>query len=80
MSGTFRKLLTYLINDMHNSNLLLRQITLSGEIIEEEKFGVLGFVAINVVGLRKEVWFSKLSSKQIANVEKCLNEHAANHM
>ena len=78
MSGAFRKLLTDLINDLHNSNLQLRQITLSGEIMDEEKFCVLGFVSANVVDLKKDLWFSKLDSEQISNVEECLDKRAAN--
>ena len=76
VSGAFRRLLADLIDDMHNSNLQLRQITLSGEIIEEEKFCVLGFVSIDVVDLKKDVWFSKLGSEQISNVEEYLNKWA----
>ena len=78
MSGAFRKLLSDLINDMHNSNLQLRQITFSGEIIEEEKFYVLGFVPVGVVNLKEDVWFGKLDSEQISNVEEYLDKRAAN--
>jgi hypothetical protein len=78
VSGAFRKLLSDLINDMHNSNLQLRQITLSGEIIEEEKFYVLGFVSVDVVNLKEDVWFGKLDSEQISNVEEYLDKRAAN--
>jgi len=76
VSGAFRKLLTDLIKDMHNSNPQLRQVTLSGEIIEKEKFYVLGFVSIDVVDLKKDMWFSRLGSEQISNVEEYLNKWA----
>jgi len=76
VSGSFRKLLTYLINDMHNSNLQLRQITLSGEIIEEEKFYVLGFVSAGIVNLKEDVWLSKLDPEQISSVEAYLDKRA----
>ena len=33
------------------------QGSLSGEVLPEERFSVLGFVPIDVVGLTKEVWF-----------------------
>ena len=73
MSGSFRKLLTDLIKDIHNSNLQLRQITLAGEIIEEEKFHVLGFVSADTVNLKKDLWFGRLDSQQTSNVEETLN-------
>ena len=57
---------------------LRRQITLSGEIIEEEKFCVLGFVSVDVVNLKEDVWFGKLDSEQISNVEEYLDKRAAN--
>jgi len=45
VSGSFRQLLSDLIKYMHNSNLKLRQVTLSGEILMESKFYVIGFVS-----------------------------------
>ena len=71
-------MLTDLIRDMHNSNYQSRQTTLSGEIIEEEKLHVLGFVPVDVLNLKRKVWFSKLDSEQISNVEDYLNKHALN--
>jgi len=79
VSGSFRKLLTYLINDLHNSNLQLRQVTLSGEIIEDEKFHVLCFVSAEIVNPKKDMWFSKLDSEQISNVEEYLDKRVANY-
>ena len=58
-----------LINDMHNSNRRLRQVTLSGEILPESKYCVAGFVLANVVHLKGDVWFKQLDSKQISSVE-----------
>jgi hypothetical protein len=87
VSGSFRKLLADLIKDMHNSNCIkdmhnsncqMVQITLSGEIVEEEKFYVLGFVSAEVIGLKKEVWFCKLDSEQTSKVEEHLNQHESN--
>ena len=80
VSGSFRKLLADLIKDMHNSNLELRQITLSGEIIEEveERFFVLGFVPAAEIGLNNKGWFSRLNSEQISNAEEYLNNRASN--
>lgn len=72
VSGLFRQLLHDLINDMHNSNRHLRQVTLSGEILQECKFFVLGFVPADVVRLKKNVWFSRLNSEQVDSVDQFL--------
>jgi len=60
------------ITYLHNSNRQLRQTTLSGEIIQEEKFHVIGFVPADVVRLNKAVWFKKLDSNQVSSVDKFL--------
>jgi len=58
---------------MHNSNRPMRQKTLEGGILAPEiTYYVLGFVPADVVRLKKDVWFSKLSSEQITSVEKFL--------
>jgi hypothetical protein len=62
---------------MHNSNYQTQQIT-SGEILEEEKLHVLGFVSAEVVHLKKEVWFYRLNSEQISKVDDYLNKRASN--
>jgi len=72
VSGLFRQLLLDLINAMHNSNRQLRQVTLSGEILQECKFFVLGFVPADVVRLKKNVWFSRLNSEQVDSVDQFL--------
>lgn len=72
VSGLFRQLLHDLINDMHNSNRQLRQVTLSGEILLECKFYVIGFVPADVVRLKKDVWFKKLDSETVALVDQFL--------
>lgn len=77
VSGSFRKALTDLINNMHNSNHQLRQITLSGEIIEEEKFYVLGFVSIDILKIKTDVWFAKLNYEQVGAVEENLSERSS---
>jgi len=53
----------------------VHQTTLKGEIIQEYTYYVLGFVPADVVRLKKDVWFSKLSSKQITSVEKYLSHN-----
>jgi len=58
---------------MHNSNRQLRQITLSGEVLLEYKYYVLGFVPADVVRLEKDVWFRKLGSEQISSIEQFLS-------
>jgi hypothetical protein len=57
---------------MHGSNHKTFQTTLKGEIIQEYTYYVLGFVPADVVRLKKDVWFSKLSSEQITSVEEFL--------
>ena len=55
---------------MHNSNHKTHQTTLKGEIVQEYCYYVLGFVPADVVRLKKDVWFTKLTSEQITSVEK----------
>jgi hypothetical protein len=74
VSGQFRKALTDLIRIMHNSNRDSIQISLSGEVLPEEKFSVLGFVSIDVLGLAKDIWFSVLSSEQVSLIDEFLSE------
>jgi len=62
---------------MRNSNKRLVQVSLSGEILPEEKFCVLGFVSADTLNLKEDAWFSKLDSEQISNVEECLDKRAA---
>jgi hypothetical protein len=59
---------------LHNSNKHLVQVSLSGGILPEEKFSVLGFVPIDIIGLAKEVWFATLNHKQISSVDQYLSE------
>ena len=72
VSGLFRQLLHDLINTMHNSNPKLRQVTLSGEVLLEFRYYVIGFVPADVVRLKKDVWFSKLNSEQVDSVDQFL--------
>ena len=73
VSGKFRQMLTDLIKTKHNSNHKTKQITLKGEIIQNEyTYYVLGFVPADEVRLKKDVWFSKLSEEQIKSVENFL--------
>jgi len=61
-----------LIKTNHNSNHKTQQTTLKGEVIKEYVYYVLGFVPADVVHLKKDVWFSKLSNEQITSVDKFL--------
>jgi hypothetical protein len=72
VSGKFRQMLTDLIKTKHNSNHKTQQTTLEGDNIQEYCYYVLGFVPADVVRLKKDVWFSKLSNEQITSVEKSL--------
>jgi hypothetical protein len=75
VSGQFRRMLSDLIRIMHNSNKHVVQVSLSEEILREEKFYVLGFVPIGEIeGLITEVWFSKLNKEQVSSVEEFLSE------
>jgi len=57
---------------MHNSNHKTQQTNLKGEILQEYCYFLLGFVPANVVRLKKDLWFRKLSDEQIKSVEKFL--------
>jgi len=72
VSGLFRKLLSDLIEYMHNSNHQIRQVTLSGEALLECKYYVIGFVPADVVRLKGIVWFKALNSGQVDSVESFL--------
>jgi len=54
----------------HNSNHKTFQTTLKREIIQEYVYYVLGFVPADVVRLKKDAWFGKLSNEQTTSVEK----------
>ena len=73
VSGKFRQMLTDLIKTKHNSNHKTKQTTLQREIIQEYTYYVLGFVPADVVRLKKDVRFSKLSDEQMNSVEKFLD-------
>jgi hypothetical protein len=74
VSGQFRKALTDLITDLHNPNRKLVQVTLSGEVLAEERFYLLGFVKAEFIGLDKDVWFALLDSKQLDSLNAYLAE------
>jgi hypothetical protein len=61
LSGQFRKQLIDLIRTMRSSNKNAVQISLCGEILPGEKFIVVGFVPIDVIGLTKDIWFKELN-------------------
>lgn len=58
---------------MHNSNRQL-QVTLSGEVLLEPKYYVIGFVPADVVQLGESVWFEKLDSERVKLVDQFLAE------
>jgi hypothetical protein len=75
VSGSFRKALSDLIMDLHNSNRHLVQVTLSGGFLPEERFYLLGFVGADVIGLGKDVWFAVLDSDQIETLNQYLSSY-----
>ena len=74
VSGSFRKALTDLITDLHNSNKSTAQITLLGEIIPEEKYSLLGFVNGTDLLLEENTWFTILNPEQLTLLTDCLKE------
>jgi len=70
VSGKFRQMLTDLIKTKHDSSHKTQQTTLKGDIVQEFIYSVLGFVPFDVVRLKNDVWFSKLSNEQIKLAEK----------
>jgi len=62
-------MLTDLIKTKHNSNHKTKQTTLTGEIIHEYTYYLLGFVPADVVRLKKDLWFDKLDNDQIKLLE-----------
>ena len=74
VSGSFRKALTDLITDLHNSNKPLVQITLLGEIMPEEKFYLLGFVTGKDLHIDNNIWFAILNPEQLDLLSDCLKE------
>jgi len=65
---------------MHNSNHRLRQVTLSGEVLLEFRYYVIGFVPADVVRLKKDIWFSRLASDKVDSVEQCLSRSNFVHL
>jgi hypothetical protein len=74
VSGAFRKALTDLITDLHNSNKPLVQTTLLGEIIPEEKYYLLGFADGRDLLIEEYTWFIILGHKQLDLLSDCLKE------
>jgi len=71
VSGQFRRMLSELIKQI--SPRKASQTTLSGDVLEDEKFHVIGFVPADILSFRKEVWFSILDRNQIGMVEEYLS-------
>jgi hypothetical protein len=74
VSGAFRKALADLITQLHNSNKKTAQTNLFGEMIPEEKYYLLGFVNGEDLLIKKEIWFTLLSSEQLNLLTDCLKE------
>ena len=68
----FGKKITDLIKTKHNSNHKTQQTALTGEIVQEYTYYLLGFVSADVVRFKKDVWFTILSNEQIKSVEEHL--------
>ena len=69
VSGQFRKALSDLINYLHNSNKRMLQVTLSGEVLPEEQYYLLGFVGAEVLKMAKDCWFAVLTLEQIGYLD-----------
>jgi hypothetical protein len=74
VSGSFRKALADLINQLHNSNKPTAQTTLNGDIIAEEKYSLLGFVDGKDIQIEAIKWFVMLNPKQLVLLDDCLKE------
>ena len=74
VSGSFRKALTDLITDLHNSNKTVIQLTLAGEKLIEEKFFLLGFVSGTDIKIQHCAWFVILNSEQIKLLNACMEK------
>jgi hypothetical protein len=68
VSGSFRKALTDLITNLHNSNKKTVQTTLLGEKIANEAYFMLGFISGKDLGVEDNKWFIVLGSEQIEAV------------
>lgn len=66
-------MLSELIKELHSLRNNLHQATLSGDMLEEEKFQVLGFVPVYIIELKEDIWYKKLDSERIATVEEHLS-------
>ena len=69
-----------MITTKHNSNHKTQQTTLKGEIIQQYTHYVLGFVAIDIVRLKKDIKFSKLSIEQIVRVHQASVKKGYQHL
>jgi len=74
VSGQFRQALNDLITYLHNSNKPLVQVTLTGEIIPEEQFYLLGFVSGNDIKIKNNVWYTILDKEQLSLLSSYLKE------
>lgn len=75
VSGAFRKALTDLIVDLHNSNKKHVQVNLFGEKLFEERFFLLGFVVGKDIDIKGNVWFMQLTMLQIGLFDEVLKRN-----
>jgi len=68
VSGQFRNSLADLITDLHNSNKKLVQMTLSGKVVPEEHYFLLGFMSAKLLDVNGDSWFIELNSEQVLKV------------
>ena len=69
VSGVFRRMLSEMISA--DVKKRVHQTTLLGNVLGEEKFHIIGFVPISVLGLKEDNWLKKLDADQI----NCLEEY-----
>jgi hypothetical protein len=76
VSGQFRQALSDLIKDLHNSNKKLVQATLSGAMLVEERYFLIGFVTAMDIEVDKDVWYIMLNAHQIELLDQFLETHS----
>jgi hypothetical protein len=76
LSGVFRKRMSDLIRNKHNSNSQLKQKTLDGQEFEEYKWSCLGFVSRDVLETEAFVWRLTLAGELRERVYEDLGDRA----
>jgi hypothetical protein len=75
VSGKFKRMLTDLITNLHNSKKHLSQVTLYGEIIPQEKSFLLGFVSGKDIKIDTNVWFTFIVGEQLDLLNEFLRKY-----